>query len=146
MNEFCLQVLSESCNCVCLQCVSPGKRSQVWRRTVCRGRRCRTAAGRSRDVLVYKTWASPRAPAARPGPTGTSACVVRRRTTNNCTYWPFNLSWMNNKQSFHQQSVRSDVHWLFSCAGLGQWFTTFPRMPFIIIIIMKFKLCFEWKT
>lgn len=51
---------------------SPGKRSRGWRRTACRGRRCRTATGRSHDVLSYKTWASLQAPAALPGQMGTS--------------------------------------------------------------------------
>lgn len=52
--------------------VSPGRRSQVWRRTVCRGRRCRTAAERRCSVPFCKPWASRRAHAGSPGQTGTS--------------------------------------------------------------------------
>lgn len=66
--------------------VSPGRRSQGLRKTVCIGRRCRRAAERSRDVAAYKTGGFLQAPAARPGPTGTSAWRDRRKRSVNQDY------------------------------------------------------------
>lgn len=66
--------------------VSPGRRSQEWRKTVCTGRRCRRAAEHSRDVVAYKTGVFLQAPAARPGPTGTSAWQDRRKRSVNQDY------------------------------------------------------------
>lgn len=72
--------------CVCVCQYSPKKRTLVWRRIVCRGRRYRTAAGRRRNVLAYRTWAPLRAPAAHPGQTGTSAWTETNITARNLVF------------------------------------------------------------